>query len=80
MQTSENSVIRKFAKTAFHTQFRRISFIQRSSAWYSGLYELGRRRGGLHVAQRLEGFLDAYRRPDGSRWTASSSTRRQVAS
>jgi transcriptional regulator with XRE-family HTH domain len=23
----------------------------------------------LHVAQRFEGFLDAYRRPDGSRWT-----------
>jgi transcriptional regulator with XRE-family HTH domain len=23
----------------------------------------------LHVAQRFEGFLDTYRRPDGSRWT-----------
>ena len=26
------------------------------------------RRHTLHVAQRFEGFLDTYRRPDGSRW------------
>jgi hypothetical protein len=40
------------------------------SARYIKLYEYGQlQEHHLHVAQRFEHFLDAYRRPDGSRWT-----------
>jgi transcriptional regulator with XRE-family HTH domain len=47
------------------------TFYERNAAsmWYLKLYENYTRGEELHVAQEFEHLLEAYRHPDGSRWT-----------